>query len=172
MRRNFFLHCVPEGNDRRGDHRDYGEMANALAGSKQEQRQAGQKAGGARQDAFGDSHPVILTPMGRGARPPDNTLIVQQLCAHGLCSPPMLGWFMGPTGKNDPLNRAQAAFTASELRDKSVKAEIAKERAATDAKTARLKALRLAKEAEDAARAAAEPKTAGKTSSARSRKKS
>lgn len=80
---------------------------------------------------------------------------------------------MGPTGKNDLQNRAQAAFTASELRDKSVKAEIAKERAATDAKTARLKALRLAKEAEDAARAAAEPKPGGrKTAAARQRKKS
>ena len=39
-------------------------------------------------------------------------------------------------------------FTASEQRDKLVWAEIAKERAAFDAKTARLKALRLAKEAE------------------------
>jgi hypothetical protein len=39
-------------------------------------------------------------------------------------------------------------FTASELRDKLVWAEIAKERAAFDAKTARLKALRLAREAE------------------------
>jgi hypothetical protein len=39
-------------------------------------------------------------------------------------------------------------FTASEMRDKLVWAEIAKERAASDAKTARLKALRLAREAE------------------------
>lgn len=39
-------------------------------------------------------------------------------------------------------------FTASELRDKLVWAEIAKERAAFDAKTAKLKALRLAREAE------------------------
>jgi hypothetical protein len=39
-------------------------------------------------------------------------------------------------------------FTASEQRDKLVWAEIAKERAAFDAKTARLKALRMAKEAE------------------------
>lgn len=40
-------------------------------------------------------------------------------------------------------------FTASEQRDKLVWAEIAKERAAFDAKTARLKALRLAQEAEN-----------------------
>jgi hypothetical protein len=39
-------------------------------------------------------------------------------------------------------------FTASEQRNKLVLAEIAKERAAVDAKTARLKALRLAREAE------------------------
>jgi hypothetical protein len=39
-------------------------------------------------------------------------------------------------------------FTASEQRDKLVWAEIAKERAAFDAKTAKLKALRLAQEAE------------------------
>lgn len=39
-------------------------------------------------------------------------------------------------------------FTASEQRDKLVWAEIAKERAAFDAKTARLKALRMAREAE------------------------
>lgn len=38
-------------------------------------------------------------------------------------------------------------FTASEQRDKLVWAEIAKERAAFDAKTARLKALRLARDA-------------------------
>ena len=38
-------------------------------------------------------------------------------------------------------------FTASELRDKLVWAEIAKERAAFDAKTAKLRALRLARDA-------------------------
>ena len=46
--------------------------------------------------------------------------------------------------------------------EKTHKEEIAKERAATDAKTARLKALRLAKEAEDAAAAAANPAPAPK----------
>ena len=48
------------------------------------------------------------------------------------------------TGMADP----KPPFTASEQRDKLVWAEIAKERAAFDAKTARLKALRLAREAE------------------------
>jgi len=68
----------------------------------------------------------------------------------------------GPSDRNDPQSRAQAVFTASEQRDKSVRAEIEKERAATDAKTARLKALRLAREAEEAAQAAANPKPAKK----------
>jgi hypothetical protein len=66
----------------------------------------------------------------------------------------------GPSDRNDPQSRAHAVFTASEQRDKSVRAEIEKERAATDAKTARLKALRLAREAEEAAHAAANPKPA------------
>jgi hypothetical protein len=52
---------------------------------------------------------------------------------------------------------SRASFTASEQRDALVRQIIDKERAATDAKTARLRALRLAKEAEDAARAAANP---------------
>lgn len=64
---------------------------------------------------------------------------------------------MAASDRNDPQNRAQAVFTASEQRDKSVRAEIEKERAATDAKTARLRALRLAKEAADAAELAANP---------------
>ncbi|HEY5336608.1 MAG TPA: hypothetical protein VIJ85_00265 [Rhizomicrobium sp.] len=45
--------------------------------------------------------------------------------------------------------RAQNHFTASEQRDTLVKQEIEKERAASAAKTAKLKALRLAKEADD-----------------------
>lgn len=68
----------------------------------------------------------------------------------------------GPSDRNDTQSRAQAVFTASEQRDKSVRAEIEKERAATDAKTARLKALRLAREAEEAAEAATNPKPASK----------
>lgn len=48
-------------------------------------------------------------------------------------------------------------FSASEQRDKLVWDLIEKERASTDAKTARLKALRLAREAEEAANAPATP---------------
>jgi len=47
--------------------------------------------------------------------------------------------------------RAEAIFTASEQRDAAVHEQIRKERAASDAKTARLRALRLAKEAADKA---------------------
>jgi hypothetical protein len=43
-------------------------------------------------------------------------------------------------------NRAQQHFTASEQRDVQVKQLIEGERSATDAKTAKLRALRLAKE--------------------------
>lgn len=56
-----------------------------------------------------------------------------------------------------PANRAPTAFSASEQRDKAIKQEIEKERAAVDAKTAKLRALRLAKEAEDRAQALANP---------------
>ena len=59
--------------------------------------------------------------------------------------------------KPPPITRAQAAFSASEQRSRMVLAEVEKERAATDAKTAKLKALRLAKEAEDRAAMAANP---------------
>lgn len=51
--------------------------------------------------------------------------------------------------KNDVRSRALNRFFASERRDEAAKAEIAKERASVDAKTARLRALRLAKEEED-----------------------
>ena len=66
----------------------------------------------------------------------------------------------GVSDRGDPQNRAP--FTASEQRDRSVKAEIEKERAALDAKTARLRALRLAHEAEERAKAAAAPAPAVK----------
>ena len=56
-----------------------------------------------------------------------------------------------------PANRAQTAFSASEQRDKAIRQEIEKQRLATDVKTAKLKALRLAKEAEDRAQALANP---------------
>jgi hypothetical protein len=66
---------------------------------------------------------------------------------------------MANSYKNDnaPGSRAQAAFTASEQRDAMVRQMIDKERAATDAKTVKLRALRLAREAEEAAHAAANP---------------
>ena len=54
------------------------------------------------------------------------------------------------TEKSDSARRrAQTHFTASEQRDTLVRREIEKERAASTAKTAKLKALRLAKEAAD-----------------------
>lgn len=46
-----------------------------------------------------------------------------------------------------PPSRAQIGQSASESRDRMVKDMIEKERLATDAKTARLKALRLARDA-------------------------
>jgi hypothetical protein len=53
-----------------------------------------------------------------------------------------------PTDPRDAARgKAQKYFTQSEQRDTLVKQEIEKERAAIDAKTAKLRALRLAKEA-------------------------
>jgi hypothetical protein len=51
--------------------------------------------------------------------------------------------------KNAARSRAQDHFTATEQRDSLVKQMIAAEVAARDAKTAKLRALRLAKEAQD-----------------------
>ena len=56
---------------------------------------------------------------------------------------------MLPTNPSFRSSRAQAAFKASEQRDIQVRKEIEKERAAVEAKTIRLKALRLAKEEAD-----------------------
>ena len=70
--------------------------------------------------------------------------------------------------KPPPVTRAQAAFSASEQRSRAVMDQIEKERAAADAKTARLKALRLAKEAEEQAQAAVK---AAQNPPARSRSK-
>ena len=76
-----------------------------------------------------------------------------------------------PTDRRDAARRnAQSHFTHSERRDELVRQEIEKERNAVDAKTAKLRALRLAKEAaekeetdrlaaERAKSGAAEPKT-------------
>ena len=56
----------------------------------------------------------------------------------------------GPPRDPDAIRkRAQTHFAASEQRDALVKQEIARERAAVDAKTAKLRALRLAKEEAD-----------------------
>ena len=53
--------------------------------------------------------------------------------------------------RNTARTRAQNHFQAAERRDQLVRDEIARERAATDAKTAKLRALRLAKEEADRA---------------------
>jgi hypothetical protein len=53
------------------------------------------------------------------------------------------------TTKSAARERAQNHFTASEQRDSAVKAMIAAENAARDANTAKLRALRLAKEEAD-----------------------
>jgi hypothetical protein len=70
---------------------------------------------------------------------------------------------MSNKSQSAALSKAESVFTASQQRDETIRQEIAKERAQLDAKTARLKALRLAKEAADreagiAAEAEAGPK--------------
>jgi hypothetical protein len=58
------------------------------------------------------------------------------------------------TEPRDAVRRnAQSHFTHTERRDELVRQEIEKERAAVDAKTAKLRALRLAKEASEKAEA-------------------
>lgn len=64
---------------------------------------------------------------------------------------------MASNPNGNSLTNRPAVFTATEQRDALVRQLIDKERAATDAKTAKLRALRLAKEAADAAEAAANP---------------
>lgn len=59
--------------------------------------------------------------------------------------------------------RAQKHFTASEERDSQIKQLIQSERTATDSKTAKLRALRLAKEEEERAAAANAPPAPAKT---------
>ncbi|HWA30573.1 MAG TPA: hypothetical protein VG867_05730 [Rhizomicrobium sp.] len=56
--------------------------------------------------------------------------------------------------------KALSHFQAAEKRDQLVREEIARERAATDAKTAKLRALRLAKEEADRIAAETAPKPA------------
>lgn len=73
------------------------------------------------------------------------------------------------TSSTDPRDaargKAQKYFTQSEQRDTLVKQEIEKERAAFDARTAKLRALRLAKEAAERATAAKQDELAGGTPS-------
>ena len=68
-------------------------------------------------------------------------------------------------------NRAQKHFTSSEQRDVQVKQQIEGERSATDAKTAKLKALRLAKEEAERIAAANAPPPAPKTRTSKARAK-
>lgn len=72
------------------------------------------------------------------------------------------------------LNRRKtgATFTASEARDALVKKELEAERQAFEAKTAKLRALRLAKEAADAAQALKLAAEAPQKKAASSKKKS
>ena len=53
------------------------------------------------------------------------------------------------SGTPSARSRAQRHFKSSEQREDAMRAEIERERAAVDAKTVRLKTLRLAKEAEE-----------------------
>jgi hypothetical protein len=62
--------------------------------------------------------------------------------------------------KTTARSRADTHFSAAEARDQLVKTELAKERIAFDDRTVKLKALRLAREAEEAAAKAAAPATA------------
>lgn len=80
-----------------------------------------------------------------------------------------------PSERREALRRnAQSHFTHSERRDELVRQEIEKERAALDAKTAKLRALRLAKEATERAeaeRVAAERTKTGESAPKAVRKK-
>jgi hypothetical protein len=62
----------------------------------------------------------------------------------------------------NPMFKAEDRSTATERRDKQLFNDINKERTETDAKTVRLKALRLEKETADAAAAALNPPPAKK----------
>jgi hypothetical protein len=64
--------------------------------------------------------------------------------------------------KLNPMFKAEDRSTATERRDRQLFNDIRKERVDTDAKTVRLKALRLEKEAAEAAAAALNPPAAKK----------
>jgi hypothetical protein len=63
----------------------------------------------------------------------------------------------------NPMFKAEDRSSASERRDKAIFTDIEKRRIETDAKTVRLKALRLEKEAADAAEALLAPSAPKKT---------
>jgi hypothetical protein len=73
------------------------------------------------------------------------------------------------TDREVARTKAQSHFQASEQRDKLVRDEIARDRALTDAKTAKLKALRMAKEEADQQAAAAAPQAEKKAPAKRKR---
>ena len=73
------------------------------------------------------------------------------------------------TEREAARNRAQTHFAASEQRDAAIKQLIEGERAAVDARTAKLRALRLAKEEADRIEAANAPKPEPKTAAKRKR---
>jgi len=62
-----------------------------------------------------------------------------------------------PRDRDGARRKALSHFAVAELRDTEVRKEITKERAAVDAKTAKLRALRLAKEEADRLEAEAAP---------------
>lgn len=74
---------------------------------------------------------------------------------------------MNPPPRNEARKRAQNHFEAAEARTDLVKKMVAAENAALDARTAKLKALRLAKEEADRAAAAAAPVAAAPVKKAR-----
>ena len=71
------------------------------------------------------------------------------------------------TDRDAARNRAQKHFTSSEQRDVQIKQMIESERTATDAKTEKLRALRLAKEEADRVAAANAPSSAPTKTKAR-----
>ena len=73
------------------------------------------------------------------------------------------------TERDAARTKAQSHFQASDKRDQLVRDEIARERAATDAKTAKLRALRLAKEEADRVAAANAPAAPAKAPAKRKR---
>ncbi len=75
------------------------------------------------------------------------------------------------TEREAARNRAQKHFTSSEQRDAQVRQQIEGERTAVDAKTAKLKAMRLAREEEDRVIAANAPPVKAKKAAAKPRVK-